>query len=142
MQTSGEKEVAPEVLECYEYQVIQSAIEDLGKVLITIQDSMNDEFAQIQTLNKILDSQIKMFGDMAVSNVVSMDHVRTLKLEYRICLDALRKKADVIKNLNAYLGDRIQQMKLLHRKRTEIIKSLTPADVIAFKGRNEKSTTD
>lgn len=140
MQSSEEKEVAPEVLECYEYQVIQSAIEDLGKVLITIQDGMNDEFAQVQTLNRILDSQLKTLGDLVHVEVVSMEHVRTLKMEYRICLDALRKKADVVRNLNAYLGDRIKQMKLLQRKRLEIIKRFAPAQVIAFKGRNEKST--
>lgn len=142
MQTPKAIEVTQEALESYEYQVIQSTIDEMSKVLVTIQDGMSSEFAQVQTLNKILDSQLKMLENLSTHEVVSMEQVRLLKVEYKMCLNALRHKADTIKSLNAYMNDRIGQMNLLQRKREEIIRRFTPAQVLEFKGRNEKRATD
>lgn len=142
MQTPEEGEITPEVLSSYEYQVIETSIEELTKVLITIQEGMSSEFAQVQTLQKILDSQLNLLTGLNSDSVVSLQHIKNLKDEYQLCMLALRQKADTIKTLNRYLNERIAQMNILHRKRQEIIKKYQSAQIIEFKGKNEKKQTD
>lgn len=142
MQTPEEGEITPEVLSSYEYQVIETSIEELTKVLITIQEGMSSEFAQVQTLQKILDSQLNLLTGLNSDSVVSLQHIKNLKDEYQLCMLALRQKADTIKTLNRYLNECIAQMNILHRKRQEIIKKYQSAQIIEFKGKNEKKQTD
>jgi len=132
MQTPTE-EVSPEIAGSYEYQVIQSAIDELSKVLITVQEGLDLEFIEARALSRILDNQILLLKNLTSCEVISIDQVRLVRMESQVCLLSLRKKSDIVKTLSKYLHDRIQQMKLLRRKREEIIKKLTPCEVIELK---------
>lgn len=143
MQTSREKDkVTDEILSSSEYKIIQTTIDEISKLLILLENDMREEFAQIQTLNKILDSQLNILENIKDDSVVSLDYIRRLKKEYSLFLLVVSEKAHSIKITNSYINERIQQMNVLHIKRKELIKRLSPADIIEFKGKNEKNKTD
>ena len=139
MQTPEESKITPEALSSYEYQVIEASIDELTKVLITIREGMSEEFIQIQTLQKILNSQLNLLSEFSSSSVVSLPYIKTLKDEYQQYLITLQKKANTIKTLNGFLQEQIGKMDILERKRQEILKQYQSAQIIDFKGKNEKT---
>lgn len=132
--------VTQDILDSPEYKVIEKAMDDLHSVLLVIEDGISKEFDQLQTLNMLLESQVRLVKARKNDQVVSMDQIKKLHRDYVICRAAVKQKAETIKNLNSYLHDRMMQMKVLQLKRDFIIQKYQPAEVFEFRGKNEKET--
>jgi hypothetical protein len=133
------QEIEDFLKESEEYMILQTAIDEIVKTLIIIEDGMADEFSQVRTLKKILESQTKMLTLFSEEKVISMENIKNLSLEFDICSRALQAKSNVIKTLNGYMNERMKQVKTLQLKKDALINSLKPATVLDFKDRNEKN---
>lgn len=138
MQTPEEIAISQEILESYDYQVVQKSIEELSSVLLIIQEGIDAETCQIKTLQKLIESQDKLIQQFFEQKVVSIDHMANLKKDKKILQSAVNEKAENVKRLNRYLNERIMQMQVLYLKRKAIIESFSPGKLIAFRKRNNE----
>jgi hypothetical protein len=138
VQTPEEIAISQEILESYDYQVVQKSIEELSSVLLIIQEGIDAETCQIKTLQKLIESQDKLIQQFFEQKVVSIDHMANLKKDKKILQSAVNEKAENVKRLNRYLNERIMQMQVLYLKRKAIIESFSPGKLIAFRKRNNE----
>jgi len=138
MQTPEEIEISQEILESYDYQVVQKSIEELSSVLLIIQEGIDVEIHQVKILQKMIESQDKLMQQFFEHKIVSIDHMTKLKKDKKILQSAANRKAENVKHLNRYLNERIMQMQVLHLKRKAIIESFSPGKIIAFRKHNNE----
>lgn len=134
-----ENEISQELLDSYEYQVLKKSIDDLVSVLVVIQEGINAEFSQFYTLQRLYETQKKLIKDTKLSTVVSIDQLKTAKKEYKIYKMALQAKAEIIRNLNRYMHERMMQLRVLELKRKAMIEQYAGAQVLDFRGKNEST---
>lgn len=133
MQTQETDQISEDILNSYEYQVIQKSIEDLSSVLLIIQDGISDEIQQAISFKKMIDVQERLLLDSQCQSVVSIEYLTKIRKDLETLKFANHQKTENIRNLNRYLNDRIRQMKKLQQKRLDLIKSMTPASVLEFR---------
>ena len=113
-----------EIINSYEYQIIQSSVDEIIDIIFILKKELELEFAQVSFFQKILDKQLLLLNKEKKKSMIDFNNMKILKNDYTICLMALRFHANTIKSLNFYILDRTKQLDLLQEKKYNIINNI------------------
>jgi predicted Holliday junction resolvase-like endonuclease len=134
MQTSNEDEIASELKELYDFQVLEKSIKELNAAVEVIKNGIKDEFQQVEMLQDIHKQQKRRVASLRAESTVDIHIFNQEKQYLRHCRAAVQHSATVLEGLNGFLTDRLKQLHFLYKKREAYIEKFRPAKVLNIKG--------